>query len=268
MRKQKLTRKQLVEHIRQIMPSDYSEYEKLAFIEYEVAKQIAFDEKYLWGDKETREKIYRLAKKEATIPGTEVKRKLICVTMAELFGYVAQKFGFDVKYQKRTKVNEIKVGENEIFNDISDKKQEHVCPVIGLSDGTNIEVDIQDDLARLQTRSKPKSFGQKRHSLYKTNIIDNFLPYQVFRKIYQLEPDEKFTDDYMIELATKLSSQCDNSIEMFESFLNDPRLNKELQNLSCIEANKFHKAILMLCYGTCVGKIFSKEDSMAIIEEL
>ena len=49
---------ELVEYIRQNMPSNYNEYERLAFIEKEVAKQISFDEKYLWGDIGTKQKIY------------------------------------------------------------------------------------------------------------------------------------------------------------------------------------------------------------------
>ena len=57
MGKRKLTRKELVEHIKQIMPSDFNEIEKLAFIENEIAKQISFDEQYLWGDRETKEKV-------------------------------------------------------------------------------------------------------------------------------------------------------------------------------------------------------------------
>lgn len=57
----RLTRKELVEHIKQIMPNDLNEIEKIAFIEKEVAKQISFDEKYLWGDNETKQKIYKLS---------------------------------------------------------------------------------------------------------------------------------------------------------------------------------------------------------------
>ena len=69
----RLTRKELVEYIKEKMPKDYDELERLAFIEKEVARHIAFDEKYLWGDSKTQEKIYELAKKEADRPHEKVK---------------------------------------------------------------------------------------------------------------------------------------------------------------------------------------------------
>ena len=188
------TRTDLVKHIQQIMPDSLNEYEKLAFIELQVAKQMAFDEKYLWGDKGTQEKIYQKAREKAQhqTSSNPIKRKLICVTMAELFGYVAKQFGFNIKYQKRYTDNEIASGENEIFNMISDTKKEHVCPIIELSNGMFIEVDIQGDLARLQTRSKPKFFGARRHGTKIENgvaidIIDNSTCNQTFRKLYALQ---------------------------------------------------------------------------------
>lgn len=272
MEKPRLTRKQLVEHIRQTMPQNYNEYEKLAFIEMQVAKYISFDEKYLWGDIGTKEKIYKLAKKEVQKPQEEVKRKLICVTMAELFGYVAKEFGFDIRYQKRTPGDNIKAGDKEIFKEISGQKQEHVCPIVGLSNGQYIEVDIQDDLARLQTHSKPKSFGANRHGIKSDNgvkieILDSHLVDSTFRKVYQLQEKERFTDEYIMVFSAMLRCQNRTPIEMIEFFMNDPKIQKQLQNTKCIEANKLYKAILLVCYDVKIGKQFSKKEHMAIIDE-
>lgn len=268
----RLTRKALVEHIRQNMPSDYDEYEKLAFIEREVAKQIAFDEKYLWGDIGTKEKIYKLAKKEAQKPRAVVNKKLICVTMAELFGYVAKQFGYDVRYQKRAPGYEIKAGDNEIFKTISTQNLEHVCLLVGLSNGKYIEVDIQDDLMRLQTGSKPKAFGGDRHGNKTSNgvsiqILDKETIERVFGKVYNLKSNERFTDEYIMVLAAKLRCQGKSPIEMLEFFMNDSKIQKELQNTRCIEANKLYKAILSVCYDVTIEKQFFKEENQAIIEE-
>lgn len=268
----RLTRKELVEHIRQTMPSDYDEYEELAFIEREVAKQIAFDEKYLWGDIGTKEKIYKLAKKEAQKPRIEINKKLICITMAELFGYVAKQFGYDVKYQKRAPGYEIKVGSTEIFKKVSDKKLEHVCPLVRLSNGEYIEVDIQKDLMRLQTGSKPKAFGSEGHVNEIANgisiqILDKETIERVFRKVYLLGKKEKFTDEYIRFLATKLSDEGRKPIEMLEFFINNPKIQKELCNTRCIEANKLFKSILIACYGLPFGKQFFRDENQAIIEE-
>lgn len=272
MGKQRLTRKELVEHIRQTMPSDYDEYEKLAFIEKEVAKQISFDEKYLWGDIGTKEKIYQLAKKESQRPHKEIKRRMICITMAELFGYVVKEFGYDVKYQKRAPGMEIKSGENEIFDSISNKKQEHVCPVVGLSDGKYIEVDIQDDLSRLQTNSKPKAFGGDKHGTKIENgviikLLDRDEIEKIFRKVYNLDEKERFTDEYIMVFSAMLRCQRKTPIEMLEFFMDDPKIQKGLQNTKCVEANKLYKAILKVCYDFADGKQFLKEENRAIIEE-
>lgn len=273
MEKQKLTRKKLIQHIKETMPSDYNEYEKLAFIEVEVAKQMSFNEQYLWGDSETQEKIYRLAKQQSQRPKTKVERKLICVTMAELFGYVADNFGFDVRYQTRAPGFCIDAGRNEIFANISETTKEHVCPIVGFSNGKFIEVDIQDDLARLQTNSKPKSFGTHRHGTRYENgvaleILDKELVDKTFRKVYQLKENERFTDEHIMVFAAMLRCQEKTPIEMLEFFMNDFKIQEQLQNTRCIEANKLYKAILQVCYDIPIeGKRFLKDENQAIIEE-
>jgi len=273
MEKQKLSRKELVEYIRENMPQNLSELEKLAYIEVEVAKHISFDEKYIWGDIGTKEKIYKLAKEQAKKPPKEIKRKIICVTMAELFGYVVKELGFDVKYQTRAPGFEIKTGDNDIFKSISDKKQQHVCVLVGLSNGNFIETDIQDDLARLQTRSRPKAFGMHRHgSKYENGvtleILDKELIEKTFRKVYKLAERERFTDEYIMVFAGMLRCQNKTPIEMLEFFMNDPKIQEQLQTARCVEANKLHKAILHVCYDISVeGKQFLKNENQAILEE-
>ena len=270
MKKQKLTRKQLVEHIKQIMPCDLYEIEKLAFIETEIAKQISFDEQYLWGDKESKEKIYKLAKTQAQKPHKEIKRKLICVTMAELFGYVVKEVGFDVLYQKRAPGQENQTGDNNIFKKVSPKKQEHVCPIVKLPNGKYIEVDVQSDLYRLQTRSKPKAFGKNRFKIADgiiTSTVDDSIIEKVFKKIYGLKEHERFTDEYIAIFSAMLRYQSKTPMEMLEFFMNDPKIQEELQNTRCIEANKLYKKILGVCYDVSIDKQFFKDQDKAIIEE-
>lgn len=272
MGEQKLSRKELVEYIRKNMPPNLSELEKIAYIEVEVAKHISFDEKYMWGEVGTKEKIYKLSKEEAKKPAKEIKRKIICVTMAELFGYVIKELGFDVKYQTRAYGYEIKAGNNDIFETISDKRKEHVCVLVGLSNENYIEVDIQDDLARLQTRSRPKAFGCARHGTkigngVRIDILDNNLIEQTFKKIYNLQENERFTNEFIMVFGAMLRCQKKTPIQMLEFFLNEPRIQQELQNCRCIEANKLYKAILYVCYNDRTEKQFSTDESIAIVEE-
>jgi hypothetical protein len=270
--KQKITRKELVEHIRQVMPAGYNEYEKLAFIEYEVAKHISFDEKYLWGEMGTSEKIYKLAKKEAQNPQPKIKRKLICITMSELFGYVAKQFGFKVRYQRRKSGKEICRGTEEIFGNISEKEQEHVCTVIGLSNGKFIEVDLQYDLDRIQTRSRPRAFGLNRHQINDDNEekvvqLSPQLVEATFRRVYGLKETEYFTNEYITYLIAKLRVQRKNLIEMFEEIINDDRINVEIRNSRCVEAKKIYEEILRLCKQNTTDIIDFQGDKRAIIEE-
>ena len=270
MGKKRLTRKELVEHIRQTMPTEYDEYERLAFIEKKVADNICFDEQYLWGDREAKEKIYKLAKAQAQKSHKDVKRKLICVTMAELFGYVVREMGYDVIYQTRIPGQEDKTGENDIFKKVSPKKQEHVYPIVKLSDGTFIKVDIQSDLYRLQTRSKPKAFGfdeiQTKDGI-KTSMLDNDTIERVFRKIYHLDEKGRFTDEYIMVFSTMLRCQRRSPMQIMEFFINDSKIQEELQNARCIEANKLYKKILSVSYDFSEGNQFFEDINKAIIEE-
>lgn len=272
MRKQRLTRNELVKNIKLSMPEDYNEYERLAYIEMEVAKQISFDEKYLWGDTETRKKIYELAKRQAQRPSRKVNKKLICVTMAELFGYVAKKFGFNVKYQNCGMKSENKTEDEKIFRNLSKECLDHICPIVELSDNTNIQIDIQADLARLQMGFRPKAFGNDRSmiSMFRddhTRLLDKDIVDSTFKKVYKLEKDEEFTDEYIRSYITRLKNEGKRPIEILEIFMEDPRIKKQLVNMKCTEANELYKVILRTCYNTTRGKQFYLRESQAMIGE-
>ena len=49
--------------------------------------------------------------------------------------------------------------------------------------------------------------------------------------------------------------------------MNDPKIQEELQNRRCIEANKLYKKILGVCYDVSIDKQFFKDQDKAIIEE-
>lgn len=272
MKKQMLTRKELVKNIRSSMPKDYNEYERLAYIELEVARQISFDEKYLWGDISTRKKIYELAKKQAQKPRKKINKKLICVTMAELFGYVAKEFGFDVSYQRSSMNNDTKTEDEKIFRSISGEKLEHVCPIVRLSNNINIQIDIQADLARLQMGFRPKAFGNDRSMIsmfsdVPVQLLANDLVDTTFKKVYDLGKDEEFTDEYIRSYITRLKNEGNRPIKILEMLMEEPRIKKQLANMRCTEANKLYKGILRICYNTTRGRQFSLKESQAMIEE-
>lgn len=244
--RKRLTRNQLIEHIQSIMPEGLTELEKAALIEVEVAKRIWFDEQYMWGG--CSEKIYKLAKSEVQKPKQEVKKKLICVTMAELYTYVAKQFGLDVKYQRYCS-DKNEIGEEEILKKLDTKAQQHVCPVLQLSDGRTIRMDIQGDLHNLQTRSRPDGFGTSENdpvlAVLPQKQIDD-----IFKKAYGLSQDEYFTDEYITRLNSKLNGR--EPIDKIRILIEDSRIQEEMQNLGCVEARRFCKQILQQILGTSV----------------
>lgn len=241
-----LTRKQLVEHIAKTMPEGLDEIEKAAFIEVEVAKRVWFSEKYLWG--KSREKIYKLAKREACNPKSKVKKELICITMAELYVYIAKQFGLNAKYQRfcyNTPAT-TEIGESEILRNLNANYQEHICPVVKLKDGRTISVDIQDDLTNLQTRSRPNSFGTSEDINELSDLPEEKID-ETFKKVYGLKDDEEFTDKYIQELNLKLK-ECE-PLDKIKKFMQDTRIQNEMKNLGCVEARKFCQQILQQILG-------------------
>jgi len=138
--------------------------------------------------------------------------------------------------------------------------------------GQFIEVDIQGDLARLQTRSKPQYFGGSVHGSKTENgieiaTLDKDIINRTFRKVYQLRDNERFTDEYIMVYSAILRCQGKTPIEMIKFFMDDPKIQKELKNTRCIEASKMYKMILNVCYDFSDGKQFIKGNNHAIIEE-
>lgn len=248
-KQKRLTRKQLVEHIAEAMPEGLDEIEKAAFIEAEVAKRVWFNEKYLWG--KNREKIYKMAKRQAANPQQTVKRELICITMAELYVYIAKQFGLNAKYQRfcYNKPETTEIGEDDIIKKLDAKCQEHICPVVELEDGRIICVDIQYDLSRLQTRSRPSGFGIS-EDIEGLSDLPAEKVNSTFKKVYGLREDEEFTNNYIESLNLKLN-HCE-PIDKIKSFMQDTRIQDEMRNLGCVEARKFCQQILQEILGVSI----------------
>lgn len=256
--RKRLTRKQLIEHIAKIMPKNLTEIEKAAFIEVEVAKRIWFNETYLWGN--TRDKIYNAAKNDAQRPKEHIKRKLICVTMSELYVYVAKQFGLDAKYQRDLADREI--GGDKILEKLDTKEQEHVCPVVQLEDGRVIRVDIQGDLHNLKTHSSPDAFGTSENDPSVAELEQEEI-YKIFRKIYGFKSGEFFTEDYINILNSKLYNR--EPIDKIQIFLEDSRIQEEFKKLGCAEARNFGKQILKQILGVSIAGTYFHNGTRAHI---
>lgn len=129
---------------------------------------------------------------------------------------------------------------------IDEKTQEHVCPVVQLSDGRIIRVDIQGDLHNLKTRSRPDGFGTSENNP-ELSVLPQIQIDEIFKKAYDLKENEYYTDDYITILNSKLSKY--EPIDRIQIFMEDSRIQNEMKKLGCIEARKFCKQILQEILG-------------------
>ena len=72
-------------------------------------------------------------------------------------------------------------------------------------------------------------------------------------------------DKYIRDLAIKLQNKT--SIEAIEAFMEDVRVQKQLKDVGCIEANKLFKKILGNIYGYKESRDFLGKDGKAFTDE-
>ena len=146
------TRAQLLEQLKAIMPQNYDDLQKAAFLANFVAQQVSFDEHFWWGNSKERKEAYENAKRQAiTSKSTsKVPRKLICITITSLYVYLAKNMGLDVQYIANFGGEENVWSENnKIISQL--KAFEHIAPSVKIKDRGYVKVDVQRDLHNLQT---------------------------------------------------------------------------------------------------------------------
>ncbi len=234
------TRAQLLEEVKAIMPQNYDDMQKAAFLANFVAQQVSFDEHFWWGNSKERKEAYENAKRQAiTSKSTsKVPRKLICITITSLYVYLAKNMGLDVQYIANFGGEENVWSENnKIISQL--KAFEHIAPSIKIKDRGYIKVDVQRDLHNLQTHCKPRFFGSK--TMDETGIIeltDEEID-KVFRSINYI--DKEYTDTYIDDILEK-NKELPLS-KKFKAIFTDERFLKEIQNSKCVEAWNFYKNI-------------------------
>ena len=134
---------QLVEKIKDEMPEGLDELETLRKIYIYIGKNKRFDPEYYYGNRKTREKIYKLSQNKMHDEEflTE-KRELICLTIANELKLVAKAFGIDV----------------ETVKDTDDAK--HLYNIARLKNKVIIGLDLQNDLTAIHTNQSTNKFAQ------------------------------------------------------------------------------------------------------------
>ncbi len=213
-----MTKKEIVEYIKQNMPNiqgseEEKEVKTALYIYITLGKMKSFDEKYYYGNSETKKKIYRLAEKEKHSENAMVeKKKLICVSLTYLYCDILKEF-------------EIKaIGRQE-------EEWEHVYPIILLKNGTTVMADLQLDLENIQSKSKLRYFQYKSEN---QEIIDNMLI-----ELGYIEKESDYKDEVIEKLKNKVKGK--NPHEALRDIIECENLYKNNEEMENIEVNKFYR---------------------------
>lgn len=224
-----MDKKQLIEEIRKTMPkleeSDPDKELKMALHIYiTIGRKKAFDEKYFFGNRETRKKMEKLADRART--NTEEvaqKRKIVCLSISYLYKDILKKFGIGATILK------------------IDDADNHVFPVINLKDGRRIKADIQQDLHLIQTRSRLKNVNSINEGLEKNILTPEHLT-QILIDIGYIKDEKDYRDEKIEEVKKEI--QYENAQEALTKILEDKRICEVEDKLGYVESTKYYKAIL------------------------
>ena len=256
MQTKRLTVRQIVKHIKSNIPDEYSEEEKIAYIVTEFSKRIASSEHYYFGDKSTKQQMIELAQRPYLGKKNDVKRKLIPFTMSEKLARVLEKCGYSVSFVKSiTGKNKSQVGKKEILKEpASDFVDRQLSLLVkGHREKKGIELNIFQDLYKIQTRCKPMLFGQNVHCdiQRQTRTISRDSIEKVFRKVYGLKDAEIFTDEYIDFVVQRMKKEGKTPVEILKELINDERIQEEAKTAGCVEAHRFYQMLLRSIY--CKG---------------
>lgn len=141
-----MNRKEMIEKLKENMPDfqgseEEAEIKKALYIYVELGKLKSFDERYYFGNSQTKRKIYQLAQSQKNrIDEIARERKIICVSLTYLYCSILREFGI------------------EAHASVVDKEDEHMKPIIKTKSGKTFVADLQQDLENIQTRSRLEHF--------------------------------------------------------------------------------------------------------------
>ena len=137
-----MTKKELIEELKQNMPQGLSELEIARYVYIKLGEKKAFDTKFFYGNSKMKNKIYISARKtDYNTEEVAQKRTIICVSISYLLRDILKEFGI----------------ESIVVNPYEGDK--HTRNIIQLSDGRRIQADLQVDLQNIQSKMKTQKFG-------------------------------------------------------------------------------------------------------------
>lgn len=219
-----MTKKEIVEYLKQNMPGFQGTEEEIEiktalYIYVELGKMKSFDERYYYGNSETKRKIYKLAEKQQkNVDEIASQRKIICVSLTHLYCSILKEFGIDAIASTP--------GEDG-----------HIYPIIITKSKKRVEADLQLDLGNIQTKSRLESFK------YMSNLSTNQDKLtEMLIEIGYIKNEKDYKNEEIKKLREKVKDM--NPHEALRTILEDEELYRGNEEMENIEVNKFYKGIL------------------------
>ena len=224
---------EFIKKLKQNMPDGLNEIALAKYIYIQLGKEKAFDERYFFGNRETKNKIYKMA--EETRKNTDKvaqNKKIICVSLSYLYKDILEEFG---------------------INSIIAIEGDHKYPIICLNNGMMIKADLQLDLYNIQTQSKTKYFGTKeKYEAYRLERLDNNYALEIDKKIGYIEKEEDYKDNAIEDLKEVVKDK--NANDALKTMLTDDKLNRFERSLGPVERCKYYSAVLTKTVGKYINK--------------
>lgn len=223
-----MTRKDLVEEIKQNMPDGLTQLEKARYIYLELGKQRRFDTRYYYGNSKTRKRIKMLAMNARYNAKKYYNEKnLVCISLSYLYQSILREYGINCV-----------VTDNDMYS------SGHVMPILYIDDEKRgklkIKADLQRDLPWIQAGMITDNFGDRDDpnegftELYYEDLRE------IDRKIGYI--DDEYKDVELQQLAHEIKNM--NVHESLRYVLKDPRIIQRTDFKGHVEAREYYGHIL------------------------
>lgn len=233
-----MTRKDLIESIRQNIPEGLTQLEIARYVYIELGKQRRFDHRYYYGNKETEKKIYALSQESRIHPEKFYnKRTLICVSLSNIYHSILKEFGI-----------ESRVISDDILLD------GHVMPVLEIDDEKRgkmrIKADLQRDLEYIQTGMETACFGTSDEFEQEFDKIDEEELKEIDKKIGYIK--DEYRDVEINEIKKEIKGK--NAHESLRAILQDDRVYSDTNFHGIVERRKYYNYLLKSLLNQFINK--------------
>ena len=219
--------KKLAEEYKNAIPQNLSEEAFLKAIYIRIGKQKSFSEKYLFGNEETKRKMYMLAMRYSEPENINgLQKEVICYSLSYEIKHLLNALGYRCFVP-----TPIEVGE-------------HVFPIVTLKDGRMIKYDLQRDLVNIQSGCKTQFFAtyNEREDLgYAFATINDDEQTKIDKEIGYIQTEQDYKNNVMEEISKTLQEKNDLSLwQKVKRVLTDSRLNDMTNSIEYREASHYY----------------------------